>query len=117
MVITLAYKSQLEERKQQTVELDNSTVALDEQTMKLHKQFAFNQENFERLSILSEHANSFGTHKNHNSQRFVYLIYCLTKLGELASLYSLKHTSTVLGDHEDTLRRKVSTLQTNVEQE
>ena len=51
----LAYKSQLEERKQQTVELENSTVALDEQTMKLHKQFAFNQENFERLTVLSEH--------------------------------------------------------------
>ena len=47
-----AYKSQLEERKQQTVELENSTVALDEQTKKLHIQLVFNQENFERLAAI-----------------------------------------------------------------
>lgn len=47
-----AYKSQLEERKQQTMELEKSTVALDEQTKKLHIQFVFNQENFERLAAI-----------------------------------------------------------------
>lgn len=45
-----AYKIQLEEKKQQTVELEKSTVVLDEQAGKLHQQFAFNQENYERWS-------------------------------------------------------------------
>ena len=43
-----AYKSQLEEKKRRTVELEKSTDVLEEQARKLEKQFAFNQENIER---------------------------------------------------------------------
>ena len=49
--VSPAYKVQLEEKKQQTVELEKSTVALDEHAKKLHKQFVFNQENFERYKL------------------------------------------------------------------